>query len=1373
MLPTLPTSFRNALGAVILSALGLGVPITTHSALVNLATEPLAQSTSSTVKPNLLFVLDNSGSMGWTFMPDTANNFDGDYGYHSSQCNNVYYNPAVTYTPPVKADKTSYDNASFTAARDNGFDTASTARNLNSPAADPLENSGAFYYLYTGSVTDKDYSNSGSAFYTECNNSVTNASAVFVKRRLASTMTTTIVVNGSDSTSVSGITVNGTQIMSGATISTTDNNTLASRIAEKITINGYSATASDNVVTITGPASATDFTPVISQSNSKSFTADVFPDTAPDKLTNFANWYSYYRTRMLMMKTAAGQAFAQLDERYRVGLMRINTQGAPALRNDTFSGSQRTSWYSTLYGTSPGGSTPLRRALSDAGRYYSGQFSGTDPIQYSCQQNFTLLSTDGFWNGGAGYQIDGSTAVGNQDGSAQRPMYDGYSADQLVTTIYRRYVYSLITSDCSGTRKRIATQQQRQTCTATLSGGVTGVENCQDWANRGNASTSSCQNTPVLPSPNPSARTLYSSATSAPYRGSEDSLADVAMYYYQTDLRTPALDNCGTVTTSDPEGLCKNNVFAGGSDTNVKQHMTTFTLGLGANGRMRYDPGYLNGRSADYDAVRQGSTASSTASPPVCSWQANGSVCNWPLPGSDKPENIDDMWHAAVNGRGAYFSATDPNSLASGLGTALASIAARKGNSAAAATSTLAPVEGNNFAYLASYTTALWKGNLEARGINVDTGSITANASWCAENVAVGICEAPGTIVTETIGGTQTAYCRTPSAITCNDGTFDEQGNCNVRVAVACQGTMSARVAIDSDTRTIKTPNSTGTALVDFDATYAAANPTPFASGTINQLSQWALLDSTQRTEAAGANLVRYLRGQTQYDARETNAEANRLFRKREAVLGDVLESQPVYIGAPNFSYPYPGYTTFKTNQASRAGTIYLGANDGMLHAFNASNGQESWAFIPSMVVPNLWRLADKNYASLHRNFVNGPPVTSDICTANCSCDTACVTAGGTAPTWKTILVGGLNGGGRGYYAMDITTPSAPSLLWEFTTTQGQGTTKDDDVGYSYGPAQITRKADGTWVVLVTSGYNNVSPGTTGLGYLYVLNASTGAIISKIATSAGTATTPSGLAKIAVWNDEPAGNQAGYVYGGDLLGNVWRFDINSTNTASIGTGSVMKFAELHSNTAGTQAQPIMTTPVLGKIAGKRVVFINTGKYLETGDLTTTQVQSQYAIKDDDATSALINPRTTLVRQTITAGPTTRTISRNSVNFYTNRGWYFDFPDTGERANVDAQLVLGTLLIPSIVPTNTACEPGGYGWLTFVDYLTGGATTQSGLGSLRYPSPIVGINIVYIQGRPKVSVITSGEDPKDPPEIPFSTSTAGFSGTRVLWREIMR
>ncbi len=136
-------------------------------------------------------------------------------------------------------------------------------------------------------------------------------------------------------------------------------------------------------------------------------------------------------------------------------------------------------------------------------------------------------------------------------------------------------------------------------------------------------------------------------------------------------------------------------------------------------------------------------------------------------------------------------------------------------------------------------------------------------------------------------------------------------------------------------------------------------------------------------------------------------------------------------------------------------------------------------------------------------------------------------------------------------------------------------------------------------MVLVTSGYNNTSPGD-GKGYLYVLNAGTGAIISKIATGVGSTTTPSGLAKIVGWNNEASGNKVGYVYGGDLLGNVWRFDINSTATSAVtGTGGVLKFATLFSDTAGTLPQPITTTPVLGQINGKRFVFISTGKYLET------------------------------------------------------------------------------------------------------------------------------------------------------------------------------
>jgi type IV pilus assembly protein PilY1 len=827
------------------------------------------------------------------------------------------------------------------------------------------------------------------------------------------------------------------------------------------------------------------------------------------------------------------------------------------------------------------------------------------------------------------------------------------------------------------------------------------------------------------------------------------------MYYYQTDLRP------GTCT------LCTDNVFISSTDNNVQQHMTTFTLGLGASGWMNYSSSYLSDSTGDYVAVKLGSTASSS----VCTWQSVGSVCTWPVPGMDGSSNgfianIDDLWHAAVNGRGAYFSATNPASLASGLSNALAGINARKGSAAAAATSTLNPVAGNNFAYVASYTTVEWRGNLEARGINVDTGVVSENASWCIENVVATGC--PTTPVSQTDGSTTIYNCETPDTVTCPGGVIGFSGDltsgttyCKVPVAMACTGTMNAKVSDATDTRTIKTANSAGTDLIDFDTAYATANPSYFNAAHIGTLSQWSLLDATQKTNAAGTNLLKYLRGQYGYEDRSSNSGSDRLYRYRSAVLGDALESQPAFISKPLFSYPYPGYSAYATAQASRAGTVYMGANDGMMHAFAADTGIERWAYVPSMVIPNMWKLADKNYATLHLNFVNGSPITSDVCVSNCA-------DAGTA-VWKTILVAGLNGGGRGYYALDITTPATPVLLWEFTPTTGIGKIQDDDVGYSFGQPIITRKADGTWVVLVSSGYNNTTPGD-GKGYLYVLNAGTGAIISKIAAAAG-GVVGDGLAKIAGRNDEPVGNTVGSIYGGDLAGNVWRFNINGSTAATIGTGDVMNFAILKDSTGVTQ--PITTAPVLGKIAGQNIVFVGTGKYLETADLTTTQRQTQYAIKDDNAVTTFVNPRSTLVQQTLTNnadGTATRTGSNNVVNFYTGRGWYFDFPDTGERVNIDSKLVQGTLLIPSLVPSNTACSPGGYGWLNFVDYKTGGAIET--LVSQKYDATIVGVNVIYVQGQPKVGVVTSSNPtPVLDENVSFPASAAGFTGKRTLWREL--
>ncbi|MDE2118551.1 MAG: hypothetical protein KGJ19_08140, partial [Betaproteobacteria bacterium] len=209
--------------------------------------------------------------------------------------------------------------------------------------------------------------------------------------------------------------------------------------------------------------------------------------------------------------------------------------------------------------------------------------------------------------------------------------------------------------------------------------------------------------------------------------------------------------------------------------------------------------------------------------------------------------------------------------------------------------------------------------------------------------------------------------------------------------------------------------------------------------------------------------------------------------------------------------------------------------------------------------------------------------------------------------------------------------------------------------------------------------------------------------------------------------------------------------------------------------AGTLPQPITTTPTLGLINGKRVVFIGTGKYLETGDLTTTQVHTQYAIKDADATTTLVNPRTTLVQQTLTNAGASRTVSNNSVNFYTGRGWYVDFPDSGERVNIDSKLVQGTLLVPSIVPSSTACTPGGYGWLNFLNFQTGGAVDVStNLAAVKYDATIVGVNVIYVQGMPKVGVVTSTNPTPDlNTSVPFTGSAAGFTGKRVIWRELIQ
>ena len=516
--------------------------------------------------------------------------------------------------------------------------------------------------------------------------------------------------------------------------------------------------------------------------------------------------------------------------------------------------------------------------------------------------------------------------------------------------------------------------------------------------------------------------------------------------------------------------------------------------------------------------------------------------------------------------------------------------------------------------------------------------------------------------------------------------------------------------------------------------------------------------------------------------------------------MGDIVNGQPVYVKKPFADYADVGYKAFKTAYASRTPMLYVGANDGMLHAFNAKvfaadgttvdsdGGKEEWAVVPSTVLPNLYKLADNNYSNTHAFSVDGTPTVADI-------DALGPVASDTSPTdWKTILVGGLNKGGRGYYALDVTNPASPKALWEFkwgsTCWNGvaSNTREDCHLGYTYGRPVVTKLENGQWVVLVTSGYNNVnSPAVAGdgVGYLYVLNANTGALMLKVATTAGSATTPSGLGQINNFvEDAGINNMTERVYAADLLGNVWRFKFGFT--ASVLTSGSVVLIGTAKDSAGV-AQPISTRPVLTEYKGETMVLFGTGKLLGVGDLNPAlaanqQTQSVYGVKDPapftTTTPVYADLRAALaplgMTQTGSGATAQRTIActGNATACGRTAGWVVDLRDTGERVNIDPRLAFGSLVFASNVPSADACSIGGYSWLNFINYRTGEALSRSDGGNVSEWSSTgltVGLNIVYVGGKPVAITTGGGGDMKSKPLPP---ETPPLTGRRTSWREIV-
>ena len=1443
-------TIANHAASILLLLFATGFSMAARAAVTDIANSPMASDGNTPVKPNIMFVLDDSGSMGWEYLPDSVSNKNDKFCYRNHYYNGVYYNPDVTYEVPVNADGTSFPDSVFTSAESDGFNTAGANKNLSSAfrTGNDSTDKAAYYYKYTGS---------------------------------------------SPATPVRG------------------------------TCYADSSYTNVTVSSTSGPGSS-------------------------DERENFANWYSYYRDRMNTMKSAAGLAFKDISNSYRVGFSTISYTGtdstnAKFLKILDFDATQKASWYSKLYGSSTTGSTPLRAAMAKAGRYYAGQLlsGANDPVQYSCQQNFTILSTDGYWNDNnetSSYgpdKIDGSTNVGQQDGTAARPLNDGASVTQTTSQIQKTVakiaqstsqlqyqtqqiqkrtqqtqqgtsvtqevtgqLYRLrsddwgvtwkdyndrnsCSPDTSGSQQDQCVVGQLKTRTSSNSGsswsswsndnncvivdsgsdrtdcrldqtwvtvasctpvyngsssvdcttgtvtwsnvssctpsgstvcqtadsgwvnassctasgptggqtitcqtadtGWVGTSSCTTDADASDGGTTTCQTvttgptyvssctaatasssnswttttcaTTVISGPTGEASctsvapvspdfqttscntvttgpTTVASCTAAAAAsgnnwttttctagsgGFSNSLADVAMYYYETDLRTSALGNCTGALGAD---VCENNVPGSGMDVNPQQHMTTFTLGLGVDGTLGYTDSYLSGGSADYNAIVQG-------------------TLNWPNPITNSgAERIDDLWHAAVDGRGVYYSARDPDTLITGISSALAGVTARTGSAAAAATSNLEPVAGDNFLFVALYRTLLWDGDLQAKTIDPVTGDVSATPIWTAQPL------------------------------------------------------LDIKVGASSDTRTIYTYDSgAANKLKPFLWASLSASEQSYFNGMCTVpylLSQCSTLvaddianATTTAADASGQNLVNYLRGQNGNEIKVLPA-VSALYRDREHVMGDMVTSQPVYVKKPPFEYVDANYATFRdTTQAGRAPTVYVAANDGMLHAFNGDTGQEVWAYVPTMIMSNLYKLADKTYSANHRYYVDGSPTVADICpnapASICS-----------AAQWKSILVGGFNAGGRGFYALDITDPAAPKALWNFTVSD------DNDLGYSFGNPIVTKRADGTWVVVVTSGYNNVSPGD-GQGYLYVLNANTGAVLEKIGTGVGDAGTPSGLAKINVWIDVPTENTAVRFYGGDLLGNLWRFELDSGTppAAPVSTsGTALLLAELGAiNGAGVQ--PITTKPELTIVSYDGVDYVvvqlGTGRYLGLTDLSNTDQQSVYAIKDDLSGTGLGQARTTgtLVAQTLidftgASGQQLRTTSTEAVNWADKAGWYIDLnpgnTSPGERVNVDVQLQLGSLTVASNVPSNNACNIGGYSFLYNFDFKTGQylkTSAEQAAGSrLSSNAMVAGMNTIRLQSGKIITIITDTGGGITSQETPTAVASSG-TANRVSWRELIQ
>jgi type IV pilus assembly protein PilY1 len=547
--------------------------------------------------------------------------------------------------------------------------------------------------------------------------------------------------------------------------------------------------------------------------------------------------------------------------------------------------------------------------------------------------------------------------------------------------------------------------------------------------------------------------------------------------------------------------------------------------------------------------------------------------------------------------------------------------------------------------------------------------------------------------------------------------------------------------------------------------------------------------------DGLGESRVAYLRG----DRTKETSESGGIFRTRDSVMGDVVNSAPLLVGPPSLAVQGSGYDGFLAARKGRTPAVYIGANDGMLHAFDAGSGAELFAYVPRALYSKLGAYTSPAY--LHQPYVDGSPAAGEVQLTDGS--------------WKTALVSGMGGGARGVFALDVTDPtqfSKSHVMWEFTgaddadmghVTQAPSIRKFRTVAARSGQPAIYR-----WFAVVPSGFNNGNAGKAAALFLLSLDKAPGqpwqlnsnyykiVLPNPVDTSVVNALGPVG-------DYATADDAIRWLYAGDTQGNLWKFDFFSKEAPwsefdALGlSGSPLMVAR---DALGNR-QPITVAPEVGVGPhGGAIVLFGTGKFVEVDDLSSRRTQSLYAAYDNGKTSIPANEtRTQLEVRKMEPDSKGRFNISGSPFVYGNydsktsrrRGWYFDLPEStrnGERLVSRMTLSDGYLTFNTLIPNSNSCGAGGGGHSCAVNAMTGmsagGTCVPSTIGLLSSPLVIQGGDSVFsstdsfsrrIETK-KVSIINLGTGTGTGPGVstaePIEGGEVSQIAGRLNWRQVI-